>query len=238
MIRLITFDFWNTLFLDRDESVRHRKRIQFAFEAIRRQSPQIELGQVESAFATAHQFFSTQWGRMQAISMKHHFEKMLSHLGLQLPESETLGVVDYFESVLLEHPPVIISGASEAVAAAANGRKLGLISDTGYSPGRTLLKILQRHGLADSFHSFSFSNETGHLKPAPQSFEKVLNDLQIPPQEAAHIGDLEETDIAGAKQIGMRAIKYIGSNPEESRVSKADVVIDDWAQLPVALAKL
>jgi putative hydrolase of the HAD superfamily len=238
MINLITFDFWNTLFLDKDEGVRHRKRIQFAFEAIRRQSPQIEIGQVESAFAMAHHFFSTQWGRMQAISMKHHFEKMLSHLGLQLPEEETLGVVDYFESVLLEHPPVIISGATEAVTAAAQGRKLGLISDTGYSPGRTLIKILQHHGLDSSFHSFSFSNETGHLKPSRKSFEKVLNELEIEPQEAAHIGDLEETDIAGAKQMGMRAIKYIGSNPEENRASKADVVIDDWAQLPDALARL
>ncbi len=109
--------------------------------------------------------------------------------------------------------------------------KVGLISDTGYTPGRTLRKILANHGIERHFHAFSFSNETGYLKPNPQTFHAILEQLNVPPEEAVHIGDLEETDIAGAKAVGMKAIKYIGSNPEAVRESIADAVIEDLREL-------
>ena len=67
---------------------------------------------------------------------------------------------------------------------------------------------------------------------------RILHDLNIGPEEAVHIGDLEHTDIAGAKRIGMKAIKFIGANHLATRESMADVVIDDMAELPVALERL
>ena len=48
----------------------------------------------------------------------------------------------------------------------------------------------------------------------------------------------DPVDRAGAKEIGMKAIKYIGSNPEAKRESIADVVIDNLAELPEALNRL
>jgi FMN phosphatase YigB (HAD superfamily) len=76
------------------------------------------------------------------------------------------------------------------------------------------------------------------LKPRPETYWRILRELRIEPQDAVHIGDLEDTDVAGAKQLGMKAIKYIGSNAEAKRESIADVVIDDLAELPDAIARI
>jgi putative hydrolase of the HAD superfamily len=237
-MKLVTFDFWNTLFLDRDEGVRHKKRIAFAYERISRHRPTVSLEEVGSAFAQAHTLFSTQWDLRRSVTMNRHFSAMLQHLDLQIPENDANSVVDYFETILLEYPPVLIEKAAEAVQHASADMRVGLISDTGYSPGRTLVRILEAHGLGSYFQAFSFSNETGVLKPSSEAFLKILRELDVKPEEAVHIGDLEDTDIAGAKAIGMKAIKYIGSNPSAVRESRADAVIESFGELPSALAGL
>jgi FMN phosphatase YigB (HAD superfamily) len=234
-MKLITFDFWNTLFLDQHEEIRHRKRIGFALETFRKYKPTLEVEQVEVAFQSAHQRYLQQWDNRKAFTMNLHVRHLLAILDLEVGTDDFESVVDFFESVLLGHPPILINNAMDAVRFSCSKMKVGLISDTGYSPGRTLRKLLARHGLEDCFHAFSFSNETGLLKPHPQCFHKILDQLQIAPEEAAHIGDLEETDVSGAKQIGMKAIKYIGANPSSSRESIADHVIDDLADLRAIL---
>lgn len=237
-MKLITFDFWNTLFLDRDEGVRHKKRIAFAYDRIRKHQPSVSLEEVEKAFEQAHALFSTQWDLRKSVTMSRHFSAMLQHLDLQIPEDDANSVVDYFETILLEAPPVLIENAAEAVQHAAAAMRVALISDTGYSPGSTLVRVLEGHGLGNYFQAFSFSNETGVLKPSAEAFLKILRELDVKPEEAVHIGDLEDTDIAGAKAIGMKSIKYIGSNPSAVRESHADAVIDSLSEFPSVLANL
>ena len=58
------------------------------------------------------------------------------------------------------------------------------------------------------------------------------------PRHAVHIGDLEDTDIAGAKQMGMKAIKFIGANRKPLANRVADVVIEDLSEFPAALERL
>lgn len=237
-MKLVTFDFWNTLFLDRDEGVRHKKRIEFAYERIRKHRSGVSVADVEVAFEKAHTLFSTQWDLRRSVTMDRHFSAMLQHMGLEVPEDDANSVVDYFETILLDYPPVLIENAREAVQHAAADMRVGLISDTGYSPGRTLVRILEGHGLSSYFQAFSFSNETGVLKPSAEAFQKILRELDVKPEEAVHIGDLEDTDIAGAKALGMKAIKYIGSNPTAVRESHADAVIESFAELSSVLAGL
>lgn len=237
-MKAITFDFWNTLFLDRHEEVRHAKRIAFAYERLKRYRPALPIEEVEAAFLTAHELFVRQWEDKKAFTMSRHVQEITCHLGLEVPPDQFLAIVDYFESILLEHPPLIVGSAVEAVRFACSRMMVGLISDTGYSPGKTLRRILEQHQLEDSFHAFSFSNETGFLKPSPECFWKILTELNVQPAEAVHIGDLEDTDIAGAKLIGMKAIKYVGSNLSETRESIADAVIEDFSELPAALSCL
>jgi len=237
-MKLVTFDFWNTLFLDRQEDFRHRKRIVYAHRIFEKCSGALELDRVEEAFKAAHELFEGQWDHRRAFTMEDHVREMVRNVCLELPPEDLQSVVEFFETVLLEHPPLLIANASDAIAFAASTGRVGLISDTGYTPGRILRKILGRHNLENHFHAFSFSNETGVLKPNPVTFTKILTELNIAPEDAVHVGDLENSDIAGAKQIGMKAIKYIGSNPTATRETIADLVIEDLSELPAALKSL
>jgi putative hydrolase of the HAD superfamily len=237
-MKLVTFDFWNTLFIDQHEEIRHKKRMDYAHQVFEKCKANLEFAEVEKAFKAAHDLFEGQWDHRRAFTMQDHVREMLRNVCIELPSADLEGVIDFFETVLLEHPPLLIANASQAVSFAASTAKVGLISDTGYTPGRTLRKILERHHLGNYFHAYSFSNETGVLKPNPATFTKILSELSIDPQDAVHVGDLEYSDIAGAKQIGMKAIKYIGSNPSATRETIADVVIEDLSELPSVLQQL
>ena len=53
-------------------------------------------------------------------------------------------------------------------------------------------------------------------KPAPEIFEHALAGLGgVDPAEAAHVGDLRRTDIAGARAMGILALRYRGVNDDE-----------------------
>jgi putative hydrolase of the HAD superfamily len=94
----------------------------------------------------------------------------------------------------------------------------------------------------DFFDAWSFSDETGWFKPAAEAFRPTLEGLGVAAVDAAHVGDNERTDIAGAKALGMVAVQYTGLAalggwlPEQLSPSKlADHVIDDLAEVPGAL---
>src|SRR5262245_45403808 len=201
-MKLVTFDFWNTLLLDRDESIRNSKRISFAQERLQKFRPSINADQIQNAFQVASEFFNRQWYELKACTMDVHSRRMLEHLDLQVPENVRTELVEYFETILLEHPPLLVQNAAQSVKFASSRFQIGIISDAGYSPGRTLRKLLELHEIHNDFASFSFSNETGFLKPSPECFWRVLNELKVEPKDAVHIGDLEETDIIGAKRLG------------------------------------
>ena len=77
---------------------------------------------------------------------------------------------------------------------------------------------------------------------AEQGFRPALEGLGVPADAAAHIGDNERTDVAGAKALGMVAVQYTGLAklggwlPEQLAPSRlADHVVEDLAQVPSVL---
>ncbi len=59
---------------------------------------------------------------------------------------------------------------------------------------------------------------------SPIVFSKALEKLKVNPPEAMHIGDLLETDIAGANAIGMKTVWFNWKN--KSKKSKTNVLPD------------
>jgi putative hydrolase of the HAD superfamily len=238
MIKLITFDFWNTLFVDRGEELRNEMRKDFALSRLEKYKPDLTRDEVSSAFEVARLNFELQWRTFTSSTMKDYVQVVCKELSISISSNDQEEIVEFFETVLLQHQPLLIPNAGEAVRNAKTRLRVGLISDTGYSPGTTLRKILGAHGIESYFDSFSFSNETGYLKPRLESFLRILHDLKIRPEESVHIGDLEHTDIAGAKRLGMKAIKFIGVNKSATSESMADAVIENMADLPATLERL
>jgi len=66
----------------------------------------------------------------------------------------------------------------------------------------------------------------------------TLEELGVRPGEAAHVGDIQRTDVAGAQAAGMAAVHFIGANNADAGRSTADVVVRHFDDLPQALGNL
>ncbi|MCK4286875.1 MAG: HAD family hydrolase, partial [Candidatus Lokiarchaeota archaeon] len=84
--------------------------------------------------------------------------------------------------------------------------QIGLISNTGVTPGKIISKVLDEYGILQFFEATIYSDETGLFKPHPKMFEIPLTKLNCRPLNAIHVGDMLETDIKGAKDYKMHTI--------------------------------
>lgn len=158
---------------------------------------------------------------------------ILNYLDVAVTEPMLAAIVARFEEGILEHPPVLIRGAREVLRSLAGRYRLGIISDVGFSPGRVLKQVLADNGLLDVFDSLVFSDEAGRAKPHIEVFQRTARSLSADPGTMVHIGDLERTDIMGAKQAGFKAIRFTGVTPmEEDETTIADFVTDDLTDVP------
>jgi HAD superfamily hydrolase (TIGR01509 family) len=96
-------------------------------------------------------------------------------------------------------------------------RGIGLISNTGRSPGTALRELLGKYGVLKFFDSMVFSDQVGSRKPDRQIFEKAVTALGTEPANVVHIGDDPEADAWGAKRAGMKALLFNYPIPEGFR---------------------
>lgn len=141
-------------------------------------------------------------------------------------------VIDFFEKSILYFPPSMEPHACYALEQLSKHYTLGIISDTGFSPGRIMTQMLEEIGIKKYFSGFSYSDETGVAKPHPKAFDTLLQMFNVPAASALHIGDIERTDIVGAKNVGMQAIRYDGNSESDTIQSKtnntaADIIMTD-----------
>jgi len=141
-----------------------------------------------------------------------------------------------FEEASLEVGVEAVEGSVETLAAlrAAN-INIGLVCDTGLTPGRVVRQMLEENGLVGYLEVLCFSDEIGVPKPGNEIFEKALAGLGARPPEAIHVGDLKRTDIAGARDIGMHAARFRGVHNDESDALDAPIILDRHEQLLEAI---
>jgi putative hydrolase of the HAD superfamily len=84
----------------------------------------------------------------------------------------------------------------------ARGLKLYVVSNWDCS----LREVLGSAGLLDLVDDAISSAEAGAAKPDPAPFRAALQAAGCEPQEAVHVGDSEENDVAGARAAGIRAV--------------------------------
>ena len=116
--------------------------------------------------------------------------------------------------------------------------RIGLISDTGITPGRVLRAVMARDGVLPFFQHCTFSDEVGRAKPHPLPFQHTLDALAVEGPSATHIGDLPETDIVGAKGMGMRAVLFTGVTGVREGADQADALLASYGDVETALRAL
>lgn len=237
-IEVITIDFWNTLVDSSNGIERNSFRLQKLKSAIEMLGLNIPDEVYEKAMQEAWEYFNHIWlNEQRTISTYDALLFFWNYFNAPIVNDVIEEVKTTFEQSILVYPPKLMEGARESLEELSRKYKLAIVSDTGFSPGSVLRELLKIQGVYKYFSAFSFSNETGVAKPHPKAFLTVLEQLNCNPEKAIHIGDIEETDIKGAKNLQMIAIRYIGNhldflNEDFELHTIADFIATHWNEIP------
>lgn len=213
MLKAIAFDLWETLITDTPANSRQQERLRLSrMEAILRERGHGAVAdRIEHAYrALWHRCQDLYWSADRDVPCRRQIEHFLEELGLTISEEHVIAELEHaYAHAALEVLPDPVAGAEETLAALkARGFGVGLISNTGRTPGSVLRSILGELGLARSIDVMVFSNEHGHCKPRPSIFEELRRGLDVRYDEMLFIGDNLYADVHGAQRCGMRAIHF------------------------------
>ena len=209
-LRAVTFDYWDTLYAGAVLT----QRMTLRQTALRRMLT--DLGHEvsdERLHALYHESgkAADRWWRDEhrGYTAADRIRWILQRLSIERPDDcEHLArCVQAVDDALLAFPPPLLAGAHEALGRIGARFRLGIISDTGFASGRAQDTLLERDGIRSLFEATVYSVDIGHAKPRREPFRAALDALGLLPGEVLHIGDNERTDVRGALDAGMRAIR-------------------------------
>jgi putative hydrolase of the HAD superfamily len=244
VIRLVTFDFWDTLVTDSPVNLRAQRALRVT--AIRRALLDAGVSATEAEAEDVHErsgvlLAERYWSRNRDPSPAEQLRIVLDAAGpgtaARLAPAAFAAALEAYISPVLMHPPDLCPGAASAVRElAARGVRLGIVSNTGRTPGLILRRVLERHGLLGHFEAISYSDEVGVRKPDALIFRATLARAAVGPEETVHIGDNPDADVLGARAVGMRAAHYTAGF--RAPAIDADLVVSDLALLPAAVFRI
>ena len=236
-IKVITIDFWNTLFNSDSGQVRNSARLKVLLDTLKDVGINMDDDMFEVVMQKSWKYYNDKWlNELRTPKANEIINYIWEGMNYEKNEKAIKYVVDFFENSILYFPPELQKNALSALQSLSQKYKLAIISDTGFSPGRVMSQMLEEIDIKKYFSAFSYSDETGVAKPHPKAFDFVLKQLDCLPENALHIGDIERTDIEGAKKVGMKAIRYDGDPDShlaypKSEQSKADFIATDWNEI-------
>ena len=235
-IKAVTFDLWNTLI----EVVSYTEaRVEALHRAAARAGFRGPVEAALEAYRGSTLMYEREWRTLHVqVDSGARLDYMLEKLGVEMDGDEKAALIREFEDVFLRHPPPLKPGAQVVVKILSGRYRLGVISDTGVTPGRVMRRYFQDRGLLSHFKSLVFSDETGLCKPHPDVFMRALRELGAEPREAVHVGDLLRTDVAGARAAGMRAVWVRSLHQDGETDAEPDYVIDSLHELPGIIESL
>jgi putative hydrolase of the HAD superfamily len=178
------------------------------------------------------------WKANQQYRAVEAAEAILEELGFPVPADVGEALVDAFVHAGRDADLHLVDHVRECLAALhAAGVRVGIVCDVGMTASPILRAHLERCGVLDGFDHWSFSDEVGAYKPSPVIFEDALAGLGgVDPASAAHVGDLRRTDIAGARSMGMTAVRFTGVYDDDSQPEpEGHHVLASHADLAAAL---
>jgi putative hydrolase of the HAD superfamily len=225
-ISTVTFDLWDTLIQEYPGGAQKvaKSRIDKIIRVLDQNGMVHTEDELRIAYDKSGIFLDLTWSKRMDLTTEDQVLFLLNCIDDKLVgklKGEGLDVINkiYSESIL-DNLPMLLPGAKEALRSVdTEGYRIGLISNTGRTPGSVLRVVMQDLGILRYFDVTSFSNELLVRKPSKTIFHKTLEDLKVPPKAAVHIGDNPEQDIEGAKNVGMHAIQFATNGRRISKVA-------------------
>ena len=232
----VTFDCWATLLVEEDWPAAHRMRVDALRGAAREGGRELSLSEASAVFDAAWEAHMKLW--QEGVASGARDVAVWALADLQLHQRSPLAqLVEHFEEASHSGRVVALPGARNTLRQLRNaGVKLGLVCDTGLTPGRVVRKHLDRLGLLELLDSLAFSDEVGVPKPDPRIFRAALEPLGVEPGRAVHVGDLRAQDVAGARRLGMSTVRLRAHHDDRTAAADADLVVDSHESLARLLA--
>ena len=214
-LKAVAFDLWETLITDTPEVSRAQERLRLTRmeEILETRGHGAVAHRIEHAYrALWHRCQQLYWSADRDVPCRRQIEHFLEELELDLHsfEEDALAELEHaYAHAAVEILPHAVEGAHELLAQIkARGLGVGLISNTGRTPGYALRRILEEMKLAPSIDVMVFSNEHGECKPQTSIFEELRRGLGVGYDEMAFVGDNLYVDVHGAQRCGMRGVHF------------------------------
>lgn len=218
-VRAVAFDLWETLITESRETSSRQEQHRLA--QLRSALEECGHGHVTDVLPDAHRrawhtCFERYWSRDVDIPTRQQVLHLLEHAGvdpLHLGEDALARLEESYTCAALEILPEQVADAAHVLETLTSaGLKIGLISNTGRTPGSVLRTVLERVGLARWIGVMVFSNEHGACKPQRSIFDALASSLAVPPAAIAFVGDNLYVDVHGAQRAGMKGIHFAPSS--------------------------
>ena len=220
MIDTITFDLWNTLLSNKpqDNERYKQKRLEAIRGLLEENGLNVNFHLLYRAHEEGFEKCKETWKKNLDLSTQEQLKIMFSFLDdlrfKTIPQSLLIKLEEVFLAPILKDPPPLIEGAKKIVEhVQAEGYKIGLICNTGRTPGRIIRELLEKLGMVEYFRALTFSNELKIRKPDPRIFFHTLSQLKSDPASSMHVGDELKLDVLGAKRAGMISVHF---NPNQT----------------------
>ncbi len=246
-IRAVTFDLWDTVFIDDSDEPKRKaqglapkpvERRNLVQQFLARHEP-VSRDLIDLAYDTTDAAFRRVWyGQNVTWTVRERLSVLLEGLKHNLPEPEFDELVRLHEDMELSVRPDLAPNIADALSSLQGKYKIGVISDAIFSPGRALRQLLADYDILKYFSSFIFSDEIGCAKPNPAAFEAAAGELGVRTGEIVHIGDRELKDIEGPHAVGARAVLCTVVKDRCSEKTKADAICSNFRDLPGILERL
>jgi len=217
----VTFDLWETLIFDEPEGDMTRSRLRYEglHSVLADLGVQLPLDSLRRAYEDSAPRLQAIWRRnddLPTIEQIRMIIELASGQPTVIPPYP--GSVEMLENAYVDpvfaYPPKLNDEALTTLERLrSRGHKIGLISNTGRTPGKALRRLLEKYGVLHFFDATVFSNEVGFRKPDKRIYEQAANLLRADLRDIVHVGDDPEADYWGAKQSGMRAVLFEGKIP-------------------------
>ena len=247
-INAVTFDLWQTLLLDNPEQgrIRTRARLEGTGGILAQAGENYSLEQIEQAYRDGVR-------RCQEIRDAHRDVTFLQQVQIfvnfisprlveRIPNATFRQIAACYSDSFFDHPPGPHPEGVQVLQSVQDmGLRLGMISNTGMTPGVSFRRFLSEHGMLEYFDVLTFSDEVGFSKPACEMFNLTLAELNSSPAQAIHVGDHIFNDVAAAKACGLKTVWIEGFYDRPDRddpATEPDISVATLGKVPEAIKRL
>lgn len=246
-VQVVSFDLWDTVLVDDSDEPKRRQqglppkaveRRDLVHRFLSQHAP-IDRALINCAYDTVDSAFRQVWHHQYVTwPVETRLRVLLAGLKRDLPAEDLQELVRLHEEMELRVRPDLAPGAADALRTLARRFTLAVVSDAIFTPGRALRELLAGYGLRDLFSAFIFSDEVGCSKPAPEMFRRAAELTGCRLEEMVHVGDREQNDVTGPKNLGARAVLLTAVTDRGGAHTRADAVCRDFDQLPDVIDSL